>query len=144
VQMGIAEFTKRLSPYARIELIEVGPEKPPPKLQDSSILAIKEKETERLLRRVRSGSCVFVLDLRGEPLTSEEFSARLDKLMTSGYSEFNFLVGGPLGLHDSALNKADCVMSLSKLTLPHQLVPLILVEQVYRAFRIMKGEPYHR
>ncbi len=142
--MGIAEFAKRLSPYAKVELIEVGAEKMPSKLQDSDVLAIRQKETEKLLRRARSGSCIFVLDLKGEPFTSEEFSAKLGTFMNSGYSEFSFLVGGPLGLDKSVLSAADCVMSLSNLTFPHQLVPLMLVEQIYRAFRIMRGEPYHR
>lgn len=96
------------------------------------------------MRRVRSGSYVFVLDLNGEAFTSEEFSSKLNTLMNSGYSECNFIIGGSLGLHESALSKADCIMSLSNLTFPHQLVPLILVEQIYRAFKIMRGEPYHK
>ncbi len=141
---GIKEYIKRLNPYARVKIMDVGVEKGPSEPNDAESAQMMEREGERLLQRIKPTSYTFALDMRGEQLTSEGLAKKIDRLTVTGKSEFNFFIGGPLGLHKSVLRKSDYILSLSKMTFPHQLVPLILLEQVYRVFKIMKGEPYHR
>ena len=144
LKMGIEEFSKRLGAYAKIDLIEVADEKPPESLSDADMEIVKKKEAERILAKVGTDAYVVALAIEGKMKTSEELAAGIESLMTYGRSKVVFVIGGSLGLHDSVLKRADELLSFSKMTFPHQMMKLILLEQVYRAFRIMKNEPYHK
>ena len=133
---GINEYTKRLSKYCKITLIEVPDEKAPEKLSEAEMIQVKEKEGERILAKIKEQEYVFALAIN--------FAATLDKLQTSGKSQFVFVIGGSLGLSDQVLKCSNTQISFGKMTYPHQLMRLILVEQIYRAFRINAGEPYHK
>lgn len=140
---GISEFLKRLKPMAQVEILEVHEEK----MLDNPSAAEKEqvlqKEGEKLLKLVPSGSYLFVLDVYGEELSSEELAERIDKLGVSGRSSLTFLIGGAFGLSKEVRQAADMKLSFSRLTFTHQMVRLLLVEQIYRAFKINRGEKYH-
>ncbi len=144
LKMGIDEFTKRLGSYAKIELVEVADEKAPESLSDADMEIVKKKEAERILAKVGADAYVIALAIEGKMKTSEELAAGLESLMTYGRSKVVFVIGGSLGLHDNVMKRADEYLSFSKMTFPHQMMKLILLEQVYRAFRIMKNEPYHK
>lgn len=144
MKMGIEEFSKRLKPYAKINIVEVADEKAPETLSEADMEIVKRKEAERLLAKIGENDYVIALAIEGKMKTSEELAAGLDSLMTYGRSKATFVIGGSLGLHDSIYKRADELLSFSKMTFPHQLMKLILLEQVYRAFKIMKGEPYHK
>ena len=141
---GISEYTKRLSKYCKITLVEVPDEKAPEKLSDTEMIQVKEKEGERILAKIKEQEYVFALAINGKNPSSEDFAATLDKLQTSGKSQFVFVIGGSLGLSDQVLKRSHAQISFGRLTYPHQLMRLILVEQIYRAFRINAGEPYHK
>ena len=144
MKMGIEEFSKRLKPYAKINIVEVADEKAPETLSEADMEIVKKKEAERLLAKIGENDYVIVLAIEGKMKTSEELAAGLDSLMTYGRSKVSFVIGGSLGLHESIYKRADELWSFSKMTFPHQLMKLILLEQVYRAFKIMKNEPYHK
>lgn len=144
MKMGIEEFSKRLKPYAKINIVEVADEKAPETLSEADMEIVKKKEAERLLAKIGENDYVIVLAIEGKMKTSEELAAGLDSLMTYGRSKVSFVIGGSLGLHESIYKRADELLSFSKMTFPHQLMKLILLEQVYRAFKIMKNEPYHK
>lgn len=144
LKLGIEEYTKRLSSDSKIEIIEVPDEKAPEILSDAEMLQVKKKEGERILAKVPADAHVIALAIEGKQKSSEELADTLDKLGTYGKSKVTFIIGGSLGLSDEVLRRADDKLSFSKMTFPHQLMRLILVEQVYRAFRIMRGEPYHK
>ena len=144
LKLGIDEYTKRLSSYSKIEIIEVPDEKAPEILSDAEMLQVKKKEGERILAKVPTDAHVIALAIEGKQKSSEELADTIDKLGTYGKSKVTFIIGGSLGLSDEVLNRANDKLSFSKMTFPHQLMRLILVEQVYRAFRIMRGEPYHK
>ena len=144
MKMGIEEFSKRLKPYAKINIVEVADEKAPETLSQADMEIVKKKEAERLLAKIGENDYVIVLAIEGKMKTSEELAAGLDSLMTYGRSKVSFVIGGSLGLHESIYKRADELLSFSKMTFPHQLMKLILLEQVYRAFKIMKNEPYHK
>ncbi|PYG87183.1 23S rRNA (pseudouridine1915-N3)-methyltransferase [Ruminiclostridium sufflavum DSM 19573] len=141
---GISEYAKRLSRFAEIEQIEVEDEPAPESLSAAQEIQIKQKESERLLKKIKEGSFIILLDLAGEQVNSQKFSAKLENIMLSGNSHITFIIGGSLGLAQSLINLADYRICLSKMTFPHQMVRLILLEQVYRAFKIMKNETYHK
>ncbi|MHB8062757.1 MAG: 23S rRNA (pseudouridine(1915)-N(3))-methyltransferase RlmH [Ruminiclostridium sp.] len=141
---GISEYIKRLSRFTDIEVIEVDDEHAPESLSAAQESQVKYREAERLLKRVKDGSYIILLDLAGEQLDSQGFSAKLESIMLSGSSHITFIIGGSLGLDQSLINAAKYRISLSKMTFPHQLARLILLEQVYRAFKIMKNETYHK
>lgn len=141
---GIAEYLKRLSRYATVQIIEVAEEAAPETLSPAEQEALKARETERLLARLREGQYVIALDLHGKQLTSEAFAAHLQDLAVTGASDLAFLIGGSLGLAPPALTRATLRLSFGHFTYPHQLIRLMLLEQVYRGFRIMRGEPYHK
>jgi 23S rRNA (pseudouridine1915-N3)-methyltransferase len=141
---GINEYTKRLSKYCKITLVEVPDEKAPEKLSDAEMTQVKEKEGERILAKVKDQEYVFALAINGKNPSSEDFAATLDSLQLSGKSQFVFIIGGSLGLSDQVLKRSNAQISFGKMTYPHQLMRLILVEQIYRAFRINAGEPYHK
>ncbi len=144
LKMGIDEYVKRLGSYAKIELIEVPDEKAPEQLSEADMEIVKRKEGERILAKINDGTYVIALALDGKMKTSEEMAADLDALMTYGKSKIVFVIGGSLGLHQDVLKRADEKLCFGKMTLPHQLMKLVLVEQIYRSFRIIKGEPYHK
>lgn len=144
LKMGIEEFSKRLGAYAKVNVVEVADEKAPESLSDADMEIVKKKEAERILAKFGSDTYVIALAIEGKMKTSEELAADLESLMTYGRSKIAFVIGGSLGLHDSVIKRADELLSFSKMTFPHQMMKLILLEQVYRAFRIMKNEPYHK
>jgi len=144
LKMGIDEYVKRLGGYAKMDLIEVPDEKAPEQLSDAEMEIVKKKEGERILSKIGPDTYVIALAINGKMKTSEQMAADLESLMTYGKSKIAFVIGGSLGLHDDVLKRADEQQSFGKMTLPHQLMKLVLVEQIYRSFRIMKGEPYHK
>lgn len=141
---GIHFYAQRLKPYCRLKLVEVADEPSPEQLKEEELLLVKEKEGKRLLERIKAGQYVIALDLKGKSLSSEELAARLEELALYGRSDLVFIIGGSNGLSEEVLKRADLTLSFSKLTFPHQLVRLILLEQIYRSFKIIKGEPYHK
>lgn len=141
---GIAEYLKRLTAYAKVEIIEVNDEKTPDNASPAEEEQIKAKEGERILKHIKEGSYIITLAIDGKGLTSEAFSSLIENLGVQGRSDITFIIGGSLGLAEEVLRKADYKLSFSAMTFPHQLMRLILVEQIYRGFRIIKGEPYHK
>ena len=144
LKSGIEEYTKRLGSYTKINEIEVADEKAPEQLSEADMEIVKKKEAERILAKISPDAYVIALAIDGKMKTSEQLAKDIESLMTYGRSKIVFVIGGSLGLHEEVLKRADEKLSFSKMTFPHQLMRLILVEQVYRAFRIMKGEPYHK
>ncbi len=141
---GINEYIKRLGPYAKVEVIEVPDEKAPEQLSEAQMLQVKEKEGERILAKVGQDTFVIALAIDGEMWSSERLAKEIDKLATYGRSKVAFIIGGSLGLSAAVMQRADSKLSFSKMTFPHQLMRLFLVEQVYRAFKIIRNEPYHK
>lgn len=140
---AVAEYSKRISRYARLEMVSV-PEEPISEGDSPARRAeLREMEARRILAKVRDTSTVIACDLAGREMTSEEFSAMLGAYALAGRSDIVFLIGGPTGLAPQALKRADDRVCFSKMTFPHQLMQVILLEQVYRAFKILRNEPYH-
>ncbi|PLR79995.1 23S rRNA (pseudouridine(1915)-N(3))-methyltransferase RlmH [Bacillus canaveralius] len=144
LKQGIDEYLKRLTSYAKVEVIEVADEKAPEVLSSLEMEQVKQKEAERILAKISPDTHVIALAIEGKQKSSEELADALDRLATYGKSKVAFTIGGSLGLGDDVLKRADDKLSFSKMTFPHQLMRLILVEQIYRAFRINRGEPYHK
>ena len=144
LKLGIDEFKKRLSKYCKLEIIELEDEKAPENLSDKEMLMIKEKEGKKILSKIKDNSYVIALAIDGKNLSSEELAETINKLGVRGVSNITFVIGGSLGLSDEVLSRADYKLSFSKMTFPHQLMRLILLEQVYRAYRINNGDPYHK
>lgn len=144
LKAGIEEYLKRLSGYAKVEVIEVADEKAPEVLSLVEMEQVKQKEGEKLLAKISPDTYVIALAIDGKMKSSEELADSLDKLATYGKSKIAFMIGGSLGLSNEVLKRADEKLSFSKMTFPHQLMRLILVEQIYRAFRINRNEPYHK
>lgn len=144
IQEGIKEFSKRLSRYCILDIIEIEDEKAPESLSDREMEIVKSKEGERILAKIPQNSFIISLEIQGKQLTSEELSKKIETLMVEGTNDITFIIGGSLGLSKEVLDKTNFKLSFSKMTFPHQLMRLILLEQVYRSWRIMKGEPYHK
>ncbi|USK39014.1 23S rRNA (pseudouridine(1915)-N(3))-methyltransferase RlmH [Cytobacillus firmus] len=144
LKQGIDEYLKRLSAYAKLDIIEVPDEKAPEELSETEMIQVKQKEGERILAKIHPDAHVIALAIEGKMKSSEELADTLDKLATYGKSKIAFVIGGSLGLSQEVLQRADDKLSFSKMTFPHQLMKLILLEQIYRAFRINRGEPYHK
>ncbi len=144
IQKGLQEYQKRLASYAKISIIEVNDEKTPANASSAEEDGIRQKEGEKVLARIKQDSFIITLDIAGELLTSEKLADRIEKLMIGGRSHLTFIIGGSLGLSKEVTKKADMKLSFGRLTYPHQLMRLILLEQIYRCFRIIKGEPYHK
>lgn len=142
--LGIDEYAKRLSRYCKLEIIEVPDEKTPDNASENEELQIKAKEGDKLLRYIKDNAYVIALALEGKMLTSEELSEKMEQLGINGDSNVVFVIGGSLGLDKRILDRADYKLSFSKMTFPHQMMRMVLLEQVYRGYRIMKGEPYHK
>ena len=141
---AIAEYTKRLSRYRKLEIIEVADEKTPDNASENAEEMIRQKEAERLLKYIREDAYLITLEIGGKQLTSEEFSEKIEKLGIQGNSHIIFVIGGSIGIGKAVLEKSDYALSFSKMTFPHQLMRVILLEQIYRGYRIMSGEPYHK
>ncbi|WP_339243916.1 23S rRNA (pseudouridine(1915)-N(3))-methyltransferase RlmH [Bacillus sp. FSL K6-0998] len=144
LKQGIDEYIKRLSAYAKVDIIELPDEKAPENLSDQDMKIVKDKEGERILSKISPDAHVIALAIEGKMKSSEELADNMDRLATYGKSKVSFVIGGSLGLSDAVLKRADEKLSFSRMTFPHQLMRLILLEQVYRAFRINRGEPYHK
>lgn len=138
------EYVKRLRRYCRIEIIELADERTPDNASAAENDRIKEKEGGRIIAAIPDGSYVIALAIDGVMLDSVEFSGTIEKLGVSGHSRIVFIIGGSLGLGRQVLDRADYKLSFSKMTFPHQLMRVVLLEQIYRGFRIMNGEPYHK
>ena len=143
LQSAISEYEKRLSKYCNISITEVADEKLPNKVNASIIEEITRKECSRILEHIKKDSYLICLDLKGVQLSSEEFSLKLDDIALNFNSSITFVIGGTLGLHDILRNQAKEMICFSKMTFPHQLIRLFLLEQLFRAFKISKGETYH-
>ncbi len=141
---AVAEYQKRLKRYCRLEIIEVADEPAPERASSAQEELIREKEAQRILSRLRDNSFVITLEIAGKKLDSEKFAKKLEDLALSGKSQLVFIIGGSLGLHTSVSVRADLKLSFSDMTFPHQLMRVILTEQIYRAFRIISGAPYHK
>lgn len=144
LKLGIEEFSKRLSKYCKLDLIELEDEKCPENLSEKDMEIVKNKEGQKILSKIKNNSYVIALAIDGKNLSSEELADTISKLAVRGNSHITFIIGGSLGLSDEVLKRADYKLSFSKMTFPHQLMKLILLEQVYRAFRINNNEPYHK
>lgn len=141
---AIAEYTKRLSRYCRLEIIEVSDEKTPDQASEIVEDGIRDKEGERILRYIKDDAYVITLEINGRMLTSEELAVKIDTLGIQGSSHITFIIGGSIGLGREVLKRSDYALSFSKMTFPHQLMRVILLEQIYRSYRIIQGEPYHK
>jgi len=141
---AVAEYAKRLSRYCKFQVVEVSDEKTPDQTTEHEEDLIRGKEAERILKQIKDDAYVIALAIQGKKLDSVAFSDYIGKLGVQGKSNLVFIIGGSLGLHDSVLKRADYLLSFSDMTFPHQLMRVILSEQIYRGFRIMNGEPYHK
>lgn len=141
---GIREYSKRLSRYCKLEMIEVADEKTPDNASRHEEDLIRAREGERLKKYIKEGAYVISLAIHGKQYSSEEFSAKLDKLGIQGESHIIFIIGGSIGLAEDILKESRELISFSKMTFPHQMMRMVLLEQIYRGYRIMKGEPYHK
>ncbi len=142
--LGIQEYAKRLTPYIKFQMVEVADEKAPDTLSEAEVSIVKEREGERILAHIKSEAHVVALAIGGQLWSSEELAAEIDKLGTYGTSHVVFIIGGSHGLSDGVLRRAQQKLSFGRMTLPHQLMRLVLTEQVYRAVKINRGEPYHK
>ena len=141
---GIAEYAKRLKHFTKFELIELSDEKTPDKASYLENQQILEKEGNRILSKITDKEFVIALAIEGQQFPSEEFSKILSDITIRGISNITFVIGGSLGLSNTVKKRANLLMSFGKLTLPHQMMRLVLVEQIYRAFMIQQGSPYHK
>lgn len=141
---AIEEYGKRLSRYCKLEIIEVADEKTPDKASEREKEMIRQKEGRRLQKYLREDAYVIALAIEGKQTTSEGFADKLNQLGLQGKSHIIFVIGGSIGMDAQILNRADEKLSFSKMTFPHQLMRVILLEQIYRGYRIMHGEPYHK
>lgn len=141
---AIDEYAKRLSRYCKLEIIQVADEKTPDNAKEALETQIKEREGERILAHIRDGAYVIALAIEGKMLDSVELSEKIAELGVSGTSQIIFIIGGSLGLSDQVLKRADYQLSFSRMTFPHQLMRVILLEQIYRSYRIINGQAYHK
>ena len=144
LKQAIDEYSKRLSRYCKLEIIELPDEKTPDNASEKDELIIKDKEGNKILSNIKDNMYVVTLDLKGKMLSSEELSKFIDNCGVRGDSNMCFVIGGSLGLSESVLKRANYSLCFSKMTFPHQLFRVMLLEQIYRAFRISCGEPYHK
>ena len=141
---AIDEYSKRLSRYCKLSIIEVADEKTPEHASEGVERQIKAKEGERIAKHLRDGAFLIALAIDGKQLSSEEFAARIEDWGLHGVSHIQLVIGGSIGLDDAILHRANFKLSFSKMTFPHQLMRVILLEQIYRAYKINAGEPYHK
>ena len=141
---AIAEYSKRLSRYHKLDIIELADEKTPETMSKAQEQEVKKKEGERILKSIKEDAFVAVLAIEGKSLNSEQLADFMEKKAVSGVSHMVFVIGGSLGLSKDVMQCADDALSFSKMTFPHQMMRVILLEQIYRAERINRGEPYHK
>ena len=141
---AIAEYSKRLSRYCKLEIAEGADEKTPDQAGETVEENIRNKEGERILKYIHDDMYVITLEINGVMLGSEEFARKIEQLGVQGNSSIGFVIGGSIGLGKEVRKRADYALSFSKMTFPHQLMRVILLEQIYRAYRIINGEPYHK
>lgn len=141
---AIAEYSKRLSKYCKLDIIEVADEKTPDGASEKVEDQIKEKEADRLFKYIKEDAFVCPLAIEGKQLDSVQLSQKIEQIGLSGKSHIIFIIGGSLGLHDKVMKRADFSLSFSKMTFPHQMMRVILLEQIYRSYRILSNEPYHK
>lgn len=141
---GIAEYVKRMSRFAKVKIVQVPDEKAPEKLSPAEMEQVKEIEGKRILDKIKDKEYVYVTAIKGKERTSEAFAKELSNLTTYGHSDITFVIGGSLGTSDAVNKRADDLISFGKFTMPHQLMRLVLIEQIYRAFMINSGGPYHK
>lgn len=141
---AVDEYAKRLGKYCRLEILEVADEKTPDGASPAEEEKILQKEAVRILERLKEDAFVCTLEIAGKKLSSEGLAEWMGRLTLHGTSHITFVIGGSLGLHSSVRNRADFALSFSDMTFPHQLMRVILCEQIYRVFRIRNGEPYHK
>ena len=144
LKLAIDEYSKRLSRYCKLDIIELQDEKTPDSASDKEEEQIRDREGKLILSRVRDNAYVVAMDLKGNNLSSEEFSEFISNCGVMGNSNITFIIGGSLGLSEEVRARANYKLCFSKMTFPHQLFRVMLLEQIYRGFRIMKGEPYHK
>ena len=140
---ALLEYSKRVSKYCNLNIIEVQDEKVPDKLSDKVIENIKDIECDRMCKYIKKDTCLIALDLKGKELSSEEFSKEIENISLN-YSSITFVIGGTLGISSKILNQCDKKVCFSKMTFPHQLFRVILLEQIYRSFKILNNEEYHK
>ena len=141
---AIAEYQKRLSRYCKLDIVEVADEKTPDNASEVVEESIRTKEAERILKYVKDDAFIITLEINGKQLSSEELADKIEKLGVQGTSHIIFIIGGSIGLGKEVLNRSNFALSFSKMTFPHQMMRMILLEQIYRSYRIMKNEPYHK
>ncbi len=144
LKLAIEEYSKRLQRYCKLDIIELNDEKTPDNASEKEEEQIKEKEGKAILKAIKDNSYVIALDLKGKMLSSEEFASFIQDSTVRGISSFTFVIGGSLGISREVLNRADYKLCFSKMTFPHQLFRVMLLEQIYRGYRIINGEPYHK
>lgn len=141
---GLADYLKRIQPYEKIEVVEVDDEKAPESNSDAENEAVKLTEGRKLLKNIKDNDFVILLDLAGKEIDSVSLSRKIEEIHTRGYNRITFVIGGSLGVSKELINRADLRWKISVNTFPHQLCRIIVAEQIYRAFRIMHNEPYHK
>lgn len=143
LRAGVEEYLKRLQPFCKTEITAISEEKMPAEPSDATREQVLQKETERLLKQIPENSYVILLDLHGKEITSPELAEKIDKLTVQGVSHITFVIGGAFGYTEELRKRADFRWSFSPLTFTHQMIRMMLVEQIYRAFKISRGEKYH-
>lgn len=144
LKQGIAEYQKRLQRFCKFEVVQVADEPTPENQSQAQMEAVKEIEGQRILAKIKDREYVIALAILGKQRASEQFAKEMQQLTTYGHSDITFVIGGSLGLSGAVIQRANDTMSFGKLTLPHQLMRLVLCEQIYRAFMINIGSPYHK
>lgn len=144
IKEGIKEFSKRLSRYTKLKIVELDDEKAPENLSQRDMEIVMEKEGNKILSKIPANSFIITLEIEGKQISSEMLCKKMEDIMVGGMNNITFIIGGSLGLSQEIKNKSNFKLSFSKMTFPHQLMRLILLEQIYRSFRIMKNEPYHK
>lgn len=141
---AVTEYSKRLSRYCKLEILETADERTPEDASEAAKEALRDKEGKRILKLVREDAYVITLEIQGEMPDSVELADKIEKLGVKGISHIVFIIGGSIGLSKEVCLRSDYALSFSRMTFPHQLMRVILLEQIYRSFRIIHGEPYHK
>ena len=141
---AVAEYVKRLGKYCKLEIIEVADEKTQERASETEEMAVRSKEGERILKHVKEDAYVITLEIQGNQISSEELADKIEGLGVQGKSHVVFIIGGSIGLGMEVMKRSDYALSFSRMTFPHQLMRVILLEQIYRGFRIFNGVPYHK
>ena len=142
--MAQDEYLKRLGPYAKVEVIEIKDEDIKENFSESEVELAKEREGEGILSKIKDRDLVFTMEIEGKQRSSEEFASEIEDLMIYGNSDIAFVIGGSCGISKEVMRRSDRKISFSKMTFPHQIIRINLLEQIYRAFKIIKNEPYHK